>query len=425
MQSSLTQQIWIYVDEGDSQRGRSVVRQVLETLRSAGCPGATVLRGVGGFGVHGVLYSDLLVDVPSRLPLVITCVDRSDRIERVLPALCALVTEGLIVRTPVEVIQSSRREGGPFPRNVTVADVMSRDVVQVKPATSVTAIFNLLIDRTVRALPVVNDQGAIVGIITDGDLLRRGATSLPLRLQQLLPHDAHKAEVALLATKPQHAAELMTPNPVILSAGTPIAQAAAMMVDQNLKRMPVVDVAGQLVGMVSRSDLLNTVVEGLHQRPEQPLRLPEGAPATISALMITGVPTVQRETPLVATLDRRLENEKRRVVVVDADQHVVGIITDGDVLRRAARRVQGNALHRIAAWFSGGERPSELEMQAKGRTAADVMTSPVITVTSDTPPTEAIRLMMEHSVKRLPVVDADGRLIGLIGRAALLGTLRD
>lgn len=425
MQPTPTQQLWIYIDEGDSQRGRSVVRQVLETLRSAGCPGATVLRGIGGFGVHGVIYSDLLVDVPSRLPLVITCIDRSDRIERVLPTLCTLVTEGLIVRTPVEVIQSSRREGGAFPRHLTVADVMTHDVVQVKPTTPVSEIFNLFVEHTVRALPVVNDQGAIVGIITDGDLLRRGATSLPARLQQLLPHDARKAEIALLATKPKHAAELMTPNPVMLPATTPIAQAAALMADQNLKRMPVVDAAGRLAGMVSRSNLLNTVAEGLHQRPEQPSSLPAGAPATVGALMIAGVPTVQRETSLMATLDRLLETEKRRVVVIDAEQRVVGIITDGDILRRAARRVQGGALRRLAAWLSGGERPSELEVEAKGRTAADVMSSPVVTVTPDTSTIEAIRLMMEHAVKRLPVVDSTGRLVGLIGRASLLGALRD
>jgi CBS domain-containing protein len=425
MQPAFTQQISIYIDEGDSQRGRTIVRQVLEALRSAGCPGATVLRGVGGFGVRGVIYNDLLMDAPSRLPLVITCIDRSDRIERVLPTLQTLVTEGLIVRTPVEVIHSSRREGAQFPRYLTVADVMTRDVIQVKPTTSVRDIFDLAVEHTVRALPVVNDQGVIVGIITDGDLLRRGATSLPMRLQQLLPRDTHKAEVALLATRPQHAAELMTPNPVTMPAATPIARAAALMAEQDLKRMPVVDAAGQLVGIVSRSDLLKTVAEGLYRQPEQPVRLATSAPATVGALMITAVPTVQPDTSLIATLDRLLETEKRRVVVVDADQHVVGIITDGDVLRRAARRVQGGALQRIAAWFSGGERPSELEVEAKGRTAADVMSSPVITVRPDTPTIEAIRLMMQHAVKRLPVVDTEGRLLGLIGRAAVLGALRD
>jgi CBS domain-containing protein len=84
--------------------------------------------------------------------------------------------------------------------------------------------------------------------------------------------------VAALATQPQRAADLMTRDPVTLPAVTPLAQTAAAMADRNLKRMPVVDETGRLVGMVSRYDLLKTVAEGLPQRPEQPLRLADGAP---------------------------------------------------------------------------------------------------------------------------------------------------
>jgi CBS domain-containing protein len=197
------------------------------------------------------------------------------------------------------------------------------------------------------------------------------------------------------------------------------------MADHDLKRLPVVDDAERLVGMVSRSDILKTVAEGLRHHPEQPLDLPAGAPATVGALPINPVPTAQRDTPLAETLDRLLTTEERRVVVVDEDRRVVGIITDGDVLRRAARRVPGSALQRLASWFSGGERPTELEVEARGRAAADIMTSPVITVTPDMPIAEAIQLMMANSIKRLPVVDAEGRLLGLIGRAAVLSALRD
>lgn len=399
-------------------------QRILDTLRAAGCPGATVLRGVGGYGVHGVVHSDLIVDVPGHLPLVITFIDRADRVATVLPTLRELVTEGLIAISPVEVIQHSHREGGPFPRHLTVADVMTRDVARVTTETPVAEVVGLLIDRALRALPVVDAERRVVGIITDGDLLARGGTTLPLRLQQVLPLDERAAQVAALAAQPQQAADLMTRDPVMFPATTPLAQAAAVMADRNLKRLPVVDEQGRLVGMVSRYDLLKTVAEGLRQRPEQPLRLANGASSTVGGLMITDVPTVHRNTPLAETLDRLLETDKRRVIVVDNDQRVVGIITDGDVLRRAARRVQGSALQRLADWFGGGARPEGVEVAAKGRTAAEIMTSPVITVTPETPTAEAIRLMIAHTVKRLPVVDADGRLVGMIGRAAVLSALR-
>jgi CBS domain-containing protein len=285
----------------------------------------------------------------------------------------------------------------------------------------------LLIDRALRALPVVDAERHVVGMITDGDLLSRGGMDLSVELQRALPLPERVAGVAPLAERPQRAADVMTPHPVTLPAATPLAQAAAVLADRNLKRLPVVDGEGQLIGMVSRSDLLKTVAEGLRQRPHEPLALPAGAPAAVAAIMLREVPTVHRDTPLAETLDRLLETEKRRVVVVDDDDRVVGIITDGDVIRRAARPVRAGALSALAAWLGGrlpaGRPPEGLEVAARGRTAADIMTSPVVTIQSSMPIAEAIRLMVGHRIKRLPVVDADGRLVGLIGRAGVLAVL--
>lgn len=423
MQPSEALQLWIYIDEGDSVRGRSLANTLLKTLRDAGCPGATVLRGVGGYGAHGVIHSDLSVELSSRMPLVITCVDRAERIEGLLPALGELVSEGLIALTPARIVSMGRRERGPFPAHLSIADVMSRDVASVGPATPVGEVLGLLIDRGLRALPVIDAERQVVGIITDGDLLARGGTTLPLRLKQLLPLGARAERVATLESRPQCAAELMTANPLTLPATTSLAQAAALMADHDLKRLPVVDEGGRLVGMVSRSDLLKTVAEDLRQHPDQPPQLPAGAPDHVGALMRVDVPTVNPETPLATALERLMEREQRRVVVVDAERRVVGIITDGDILRRAGRRVQGGALQRLAAWLGGGPRPGELELEAGGRTAAEVMTSPVVTVGSETTPAEAIQQMMARQVKRLPVVDAQGRLVGMIGRTTLMRAL--
>ena len=107
-------------------------------------------------------------------------------------------------------------------------------------------------------------------------------------------------------------------------------------------------------------------------------------------------------------------------MVVDDADHVVGIITDGDVIQRAAKRARPGGLRALVDWIGGGRRPEGLEVTARGRTAADVMTSPVVTVTPETSIPEAIRLMMAHKIKRLPVVDASGQLVGLVGRAGVL-----
>lgn len=416
-------QVWIFIGESDQWHGQPLAIAILEKLRREGCAGATVLRGTAGFGAHSLIHTASLVELSSDLPVVVTFVDHADRVARLLPAISAMVNEGLITTMNVEVVKYSHRILGPFPSHLTVADVMTRDVARVPPDAPVADIVTLLINRALRSLPVVDAQQQVIGIITDGDLLKRGAMELPTPIQRELPLGERANHVATLSTQPQHALDLMTPNPITLPRTTSLARAAAVMAERGLKRLPVVDDQGRLVGMLSRFDLLKTVAEGLRQRPHDLLDLPAGAAATVGEIMLRDIPTVQHNTPLAETLDRLLETAKRRVVVIDDTERVIGIITDGDVLSRAARRSRPGTLRSLATWFRGGKRPQELEVEARGRTAADVMTSPIVTVTADTPVVEAIRLMMTHHIKRLPVVDDDGRLVGLVGRAGVLMAL--
>ncbi|MCS6887875.1 MAG: DUF190 domain-containing protein [Chloroflexus sp.] len=422
MEQAVTQQLWIYIDEGDSQQGRTIASRIVDTLRAAGAPGVTVLRGVGGYGTHGVFHSDLLVDIPSRLPLVITCIDRSDRLQRVLPRLSELVQEGLIVLSPVQVVKVGRRAGGVFPAHLTVADVMNHEVVSVTTDTPVGELVRLLLERGLRAMPVVDAQRKVVGIVTDADLLQRGVSQLPLHLQQLLPGDERAAQLAAMAARPERAGDVMTPNPQTIPATASLAQAALVMAEYDHKRLPVVDNDGRLVGIISRSDVLQTVANNFAVSAET---APAGLSTakTVGEVMVRDVPTVTPETPLTETLDRILSTPRRRAVVIDNNRRVVGIVSDGDILRRAMRPVAPGLLQRFAIWIGGGARPPELELALKNQTAANVMTSPVITVTPDTPIAAAVEQTIAHRIKRLPVVDAEGRLVGMVGRAALLGAL--
>ncbi len=115
-----------------------------------------------------------------------------------------------------------------------------------------------------------------------------------------------------------------------------------------------------------------------------------------------------------------LDATQQRVVVVDSAQRVVGIITDGDLLARIPLESRAHLFSRL------GSAASSKALDALGAvalTAAAIMTTPVVTVQAQTPAREALRLIMEHRLKRLPVVDAGGRMIGLVGRAAILRAL--
>jgi CBS-domain-containing membrane protein len=98
--------------------------------------------------------------------------------------------------------------------------------------------------------------------------------------------------------------------------------------------------------------------------------------------------------------------------VLGADRRVVGIVSEADLLLKE-ERPGGQGL------FAGKRRRLERE-KAEGLVASQVMSTPAIIVSPRAPLAEAARLMHRHSVKRLPVVDGDGKLLGIVSRADLL-----
>jgi CBS domain-containing protein len=133
----------------------------------------------------------------------------------------------------------------------------------------------------------------------------------------------------------------------------------------------------------------------------------------ISDVMTSAVVTVDRATSY-KQVARIMAGEKVNAVpVIDKDRRVVGIVSEADVLRKEERsfRRLGTGLPR---------RTRHEREQADARTAAELMTSPVITIHPDAPLGAAARLMNGHHIRRLPVVDPDGALIGIVSRRDLL-----
>ena len=113
-----------------------------------------------------------------------------------------------------------------------------------------------------------------------------------------------------------------------------------------------------------------------------------------------------------------------RTVVVDDQRRVLGIITDGDLLRRSRQRDNPTLLHRLRKIF-GATPAEEGVLPAEDERAVDLMTAPVLSVNPDTALPHVLHLMLQHNIKRLPVVDESGRFLGLLGRASVLRGLLD
>jgi uncharacterized protein len=93
----------IFIGEADDYEGRPLYQAIMEKLREDGVAGATVLRGVEGFGKSSLLHTANLLRMSSDLPILIECVDSAERIEEMMPALDEMIEDGLVTIQDVEV----------------------------------------------------------------------------------------------------------------------------------------------------------------------------------------------------------------------------------------------------------------------------------------------------------------------------------
>ncbi len=95
----------IFIGEGDKWRHRPLSEALLERLRKDGFAGATVFHGVAGFGARSVLHTAHLLRLSEDLPVVIEVVDTEERVERLLPILDEMVSEGLVTLEKARVVK--------------------------------------------------------------------------------------------------------------------------------------------------------------------------------------------------------------------------------------------------------------------------------------------------------------------------------
>lgn len=103
--------------------------------------------------------------------------------------------------------------------------------------------------------------------------------------------------------------------------------------------------------------------------------------------------------------------------VVDEEGRVLGVVSEADILQK--ERGRGAERRGVLAWLSEWEG-AEAEAKLRARTAGEAMTQPAVTIEGERPIWAATAAMIDHGVNRLPVVDAEGRLVGIVTRADLV-----
>ncbi len=411
--TGLGQRLRIYLGESDRWQGRSLYLALLETLKGAGLAGATVTRGLAGFGAHSRIHTATLEQLSSDLPLVVEVVDRAEQIERALGLIAPMVREGLITLEDVQIVKYTHRELHPLPADRPVREVMTREVVSVTPATPLATVMDLLIGRLFKALPVVDDDRRVLGLISDGDLLERGGWPQRLGVTERLDPATLTAQLADIRRAGRVAGDVMSSPALTIRDDAALADAVSLMVKRQVKRLPVVDSQARLVGMLSRLDVLKTVAEALPGTP--PPAAPAGFGQTVGEVMRAEAPTVPADAELGEIAAQMVRSGLKRVIVVDASGRAVGSITDGDLVARVRPEARPGLLRLL-----GRRTPAEPLPLVR---ADALMTPGVLSGLAQTPVVEALRQMLAQKRKRFVVVDEAGRPLGLVDRQLLLHAL--
>ena len=166
-----------------------------------------------------------------------------------------------------------------------VRDIMSQPVFTVRSTDPIEGAAALLADRRITAAPVVDGDGRLIGIVSEGDLLRDRIPEEPTA--HLRPVTAHHG-------RPRAVAEVMTRDVVTAWPDEDVSDVARTMLDHDVRSVPVLD-GGRLVGIVSRRDLLRTVVRSdavLRDEVQQRLDGYSGGSRRWTVTVIDGVATV-------------------------------------------------------------------------------------------------------------------------------------
>jgi CBS domain-containing protein len=209
-------------------------------------------------------------------------------------------------------------------------DVMTADVVTVGPGARVDEIARLMLEHHISAVPVVDAAGGLVGIVSEGDLVRRVETATVGRRAWWLELLADPAALArdYVKTHGRRAADVMTREVLTVGVDTPLEDVARLLERRGVKRVPVVR-EGRVIGIVSRADL----VRGLAVRPVQP---PPGGAADDRVIRDRVLAALRGQPWWIGAY--------RNVVVVDGVVHLWGLArspAEREAMRVAAETVPG------------------------------------------------------------------------------------
>jgi CBS domain-containing protein len=399
----------IYISESDKWHAQALHAALLAVLKEQGIINATLLRGMAGFGAHSRIQSTSLEVLSMDLPIVIEAIDYPDKIKAVLDTIYPMVKVGLITLEDVQIIKVAHRPINPLPVNRPISECMTKKVISFFHNQTVGEAWKIMLQNNLKAAPIVDAEGLVVGIITDQDLLERAGIQHRLSVAIRRPEEKIRQELIELDKSPIRLADVMSKPVVTISVDESLGTAVSTMTRRNLKRLPVINQEKELVGVISRLDVLRQVLNLDVQ--ENKLNFTPAQVKTAGDIMQPKIPVVGLDADLTEIIQTMNTHASHRVIVLDDRGRAAGLISDSDLFTRVQSQKHAGILD---AFRKQGKAPDGKEC------AADLMSPDPLCAAPDISIVEAIRLMLKASRKWLLVIDADAQPLGLVDRQALL-----
>lgn len=379
-----------------------------------------VTRGIEGSYENGEVATGRLEILSYNMPVRITIVVPASKFDDVLSTLEEMVTDGIISALDLDVV-SYKTRGLLMPRHIRVRDIMTPAPKKVEPTTPLDEVARLLLSSVFTGLPVVDEKNRPVGVIAQRDLIYKAG--MPIRLGLLARSDHEKLSAVLDALASKQASDAMTQPAVTIGMDKFVTEAVMVMLEKGVKRLPVIDTAGKLVGILSRIDVFHTIMrECPNWKAFQGQKVFVEGLCFVSDIMRRDISSVLPDTPVDEVMRFIGCNDIQRVCVVDKDGIFLGLISDRDLLVAFSDHYPGIWDYFVSKILSidRGRKHRELEKQLHAKTAGEIMNTGIVTVQENAPIEEAIQLMLERAIKRLPALNSEGKFKGMISRDSLL-----
>lgn len=410
--------IEIFTNEDARYRGKPIADAVLAYIRNLKIAARCIVtRGIAGSYESGEVSSGRVEVLSFNLPIRIYIVLPAAETQQVLTGLDPLVGHGIIALHDLAVV-SHKAACSFFPRQLMVKDVMTPHPASIHPESPVSEAARLLLSSIFTGLPVVDAQERPLGVVTQGDLIVK--SGLPLRLGLLAESEQGDRDAVMATLAQKRVQEIMTAPAVIIQDDWLLTEAVDVMLTKRLKRLPVVDKDGRLVGILSRLDIFKTVMrEAPDWEAFRAQRIEVNNLRTVKDIVRRDTRTVSPATTIDEVIHLIDGNDIQCVAVVNDNGTLIGMISDSDLLQYFKPDPEGRR-----ALFSRLTHPSgkDLAHRLATTSAFEVMNADLLTVPEEMLIEEAIRLMTEKRLKRLPVIDAAGGFKGMISRDSLLRT---